>query len=98
MAAEGVLGPPSDERGFPLSCATKPEFEPPRSRFRSQGPRRCSPSTSRACGVNELKDRKAAMVGILQDKDRIFTNLYGFHDWGLEGARARGRVERARPT
>jgi NADH-quinone oxidoreductase subunit F len=30
------------------------------------------------------------MPGILEDKDRIFTNLYGFHDWGLEGARARG--------
>lgn len=30
------------------------------------------------------------MVGILQDKDRIFTNLYGFHDWGLEGAKTRG--------
>jgi NADH-quinone oxidoreductase subunit F len=27
---------------------------------------------------------------MLQDKDRIFTNLYGQHDWGLEGARARG--------
>ena len=24
---------------------------------------------------------------MLQDKDRIFTNLYGIHDWGLEGAR-----------
>ena len=30
------------------------------------------------------------MVGILSDKDRIFTNLYGLHDWGLEGAKARG--------
>ncbi|MFI4934562.1 MAG: NADH-quinone oxidoreductase subunit NuoF [Caulobacterales bacterium] len=30
------------------------------------------------------------MVGILQDKDRIFTNIHGRHDWGLEGARARG--------
>jgi NADH-quinone oxidoreductase subunit F len=30
------------------------------------------------------------MVGILEDKDRIFTNLYGFHDWRLEGARKRG--------
>ena len=30
------------------------------------------------------------MVGILADKDRIFTNLYGFQDWGLEGANARG--------
>ena len=27
---------------------------------------------------------------MLADKDRIFTNLYGFHDWGLEGARSRG--------
>ena len=27
---------------------------------------------------------------MLQDKDRIFTNLYGVYDWGLEGARARG--------
>ena len=26
----------------------------------------------------------------LHDKDRIFTNIYGLHDWGLEGARARG--------
>ena len=27
---------------------------------------------------------------MLQDKDRIFTNLYGQYDWGLQGARARG--------
>jgi NADH-quinone oxidoreductase subunit F len=27
---------------------------------------------------------------MLADKDRIFTNLYGQHDWGLGGARARG--------
>jgi NADH-quinone oxidoreductase subunit F len=27
---------------------------------------------------------------MLADKDRIFTNLYGFHDFGLDGARARG--------
>ena len=27
---------------------------------------------------------------MLDDKDRIFTNLYGLHDWGLKGARARG--------
>jgi NADH-quinone oxidoreductase subunit F len=26
----------------------------------------------------------------LADKDRIFTNLYGFEDWRLDGARARG--------
>ena len=27
---------------------------------------------------------------MLQDKDRIFTNLYGLHDWGVEGAKQRG--------
>jgi NADH-quinone oxidoreductase subunit F len=27
---------------------------------------------------------------MLSDKDRIFTNLYGLHDWRLAGARARG--------
>jgi NADH-quinone oxidoreductase subunit F len=27
---------------------------------------------------------------MLADKDRIFTNLYGYQDWRLEGARARG--------
>lgn len=32
---------------------------------------------------------------MLADKDRIFKNLYGLHDWGLKGARARGaRVHR----
>ena len=30
------------------------------------------------------------MVGILDDKDRIFTNLYGLHDPGLEAAKKRG--------
>ena len=30
------------------------------------------------------------MVGILEDKDRIFTNLYGLHDWRLEAAKRRG--------
>jgi NADH-quinone oxidoreductase subunit F len=28
---------------------------------------------------------------MLADKDRIFTNLYGQHDWGLKGARERGQ-------
>jgi NADH-quinone oxidoreductase subunit F len=27
---------------------------------------------------------------MLEDKDRIFRNLYGRHDWGLEGAQQRG--------
>ena len=40
-----------------------------------------------ASGRQFIRKRKVVM---LQDKDRIFTNLYGLHDWGLEGARARG--------
>ena len=27
---------------------------------------------------------------MLDDKDRVFKNLYGVGDWGLKGARARG--------
>ena len=27
---------------------------------------------------------------MLSDKDRIFKNLYGQHDWRLQGARERG--------
>ena len=27
---------------------------------------------------------------MLKQQDRIFTNLYGFDDWKLAGARARG--------
>ena len=30
------------------------------------------------------------MTGILEDKDRIFLNLYGLQDWRLEAAKARG--------
>ena len=26
----------------------------------------------------------------LQDKDRIFTNVYGYQDWRLKGAQGRG--------
>ena len=28
---------------------------------------------------------------MLADKDRIFTNIYGFQDWRLAGALARGQ-------
>ena len=35
-------------------------------------------------------DAERGAVVMLADKDRIFTNLYGFGDGGLKGARARG--------
>ncbi|ODN72469.1 hypothetical protein A6302_00215 [Methylobrevis pamukkalensis] len=34
---------------------------------------------------------------MLTDKDRIFTNVYGFHDWGLD-ARASAASGMARRT
>jgi NADH-quinone oxidoreductase subunit F len=30
------------------------------------------------------------MISPIEDKDRIFTNIYGFQDWGVEGALKRG--------
>jgi NADH-quinone oxidoreductase subunit F len=30
------------------------------------------------------------MISPIDDKDRIFTNIYGFQDWGVEGALKRG--------
>jgi NADH-quinone oxidoreductase subunit F len=30
------------------------------------------------------------MISPIEDKDRIFTNIYGFQDWGVEGAQKRG--------
>ena len=30
------------------------------------------------------------MVKLLEDKDRIFQNLYGFQDWSLDAAQKRG--------
>jgi len=36
------------------------------------------------------------MIQLLNDQDRIFTNLYGRHDWGLEAARQRGHWNGAR--
>jgi (2Fe-2S) ferredoxin len=38
----------------------------------------------------ETKAKPKAKAKSLQDKDRIFTNLYGRHDWRLEGAKQRG--------
>ena len=35
---------------------------------------------------------------MLQDKDRIFTNLYGRFDWSLKGAMARGHWDGTKPA
>src|SRR6266542_5105443 len=48
-----------------------------------------APRSSRPQAAGSGPDRAEARL-MLADKDRIFKNLYGLHDWGLEGARARG--------
>src|SRR5438128_2961040 len=37
-----------------------------------------------------LRRNETTIHRMLADKDRIFRNLYGQHDWGLDGARKRG--------
>jgi len=37
-----------------------------------------------------------AFVGPLEDKDRIFTNVYGFQDWGVDAAMKRGDWDNTR--
>lgn len=42
-------------------------------------------SNTRQCSTQEK-----TKYGPLKDEDRIFTNLYGRHDWRLKGALKRG--------
>ncbi|XP_061417054.1 NADH dehydrogenase [ubiquinone] flavoprotein 1, mitochondrial-like [Lethenteron reissneri] len=43
-----------------------------------------------AAAAPEQQKPKKTKFGPLKDEDRIFTNLYGRHDWRLKGAMARG--------
>ncbi|XP_021367739.1 NADH dehydrogenase [ubiquinone] flavoprotein 1, mitochondrial-like [Mizuhopecten yessoensis] len=47
------------------------------------------PGTSVRTNTTEAKPEKTK-YGPLKDEDRIFTNLYGRHDWGIKGAMGRG--------
>ncbi|KAK2163594.1 hypothetical protein NP493_1454g00030 [Ridgeia piscesae] len=55
------------------------------------GPGRCA---APLCGVRhaatDAKKPEKTSYGGLKDEDRIFTNLYGRHDWKLKGAMSRG--------
>ncbi|KAG2463597.1 NDUV1 dehydrogenase, partial [Polypterus senegalus] len=51
----------------------------------------CSPVVTRFSSSAAQKETpKKTKYGPLKDQDRIFTNLYGRHDWRLKGAIARG--------
>uniref|UniRef100_A0A6I8RWV6 NADH:ubiquinone oxidoreductase core subunit V1 n=1 Tax=Xenopus tropicalis TaxID=8364 RepID=A0A6I8RWV6_XENTR len=57
---------------------------------------RIPPSTASTIVIARLNSSgpeqtpKKSKFGPLSDEDRIFTNLYGRHDWGLKGALSRG--------
>ena len=51
--------------------------------------------TSKGSKLSQVRhqsaDATAKTYGPLADQDRIFTNIYGRHDWRLKGAMARGQ-------
>ena len=46
--------------------------------------------SSRSRSPPSTRSRTGSAARVLDDKDRIFTNLYGFQPWGLKAAQARG--------
>jgi hypothetical protein len=59
---------------------------------RQQGwlPRAAMDEVARMLDMAPIRVYEVATFYTMFDKDRIFTNLYGLHDWRLAGARARG--------
>merc|ERR1712241_276803 len=55
-----------------------------------QGPALCA-STQLSQVRPQSTEAPAKTFGPLADQDRIFTNIYGRHDWRLKGAMARGQ-------
>ena len=79
--------PNAPERNAPSPT----ENIPNRAERESRRDRRSEMSRPRGRGpLDGLRPEGLPMIGVLEDKDRIFTNLYGFHDWTLEGAKNRG--------
>src|SRR5208282_4165881 len=66
--------------------ALRPRRQKRTRRRRRQGPE----GRGRACALAPAWREDGKLTAMLEDKDRIFTNLYGFGDRGLEGARSRG--------
>ena len=48
-------------------------------------------SSSQCASVRNQSTETPKVYGPLKDQDRIFTNIYGRHDWRLKGAMARGQ-------
>ena len=93
--APAAPSPPSSPAGSPNAPDQTPTNSagqrPPPPTERQTGDRRSELSRPRGKGVGGSgRGGPPLMAGLLQDKDRIFTNLYGLQDWGLEGAKTRG--------
>jgi NADH dehydrogenase (ubiquinone) flavoprotein 1 len=56
----------------------------------SRGTGQLALSARHASGATEEKKPEKTVFGPMKDEDRIFTNLYGRHDWKLKGAMSRG--------
>ncbi|OQV19901.1 NADH dehydrogenase [ubiquinone] flavoprotein 1, mitochondrial [Hypsibius exemplaris] len=69
---------------LPLSVSSS--VVPASSGVWQNGPRRHQGTAAAAAPAKPKKTK----FGPLKDEDRIFTNLYGRHDWKLKGAMARG--------
>jgi len=48
-------------------------------------------SSSQCASVRNQSTETPKVYGPLKDQDRIFTNIYGRHDWRLKGSMARGQ-------
>lgn len=55
----------------------------------TEAARRVAPCAG-VCAFQQRHAPKKTSFGSLKDEDRIFTNLYGRHDWRLKGAQSRG--------
>ncbi len=72
----------------------KPMASPTRRCAKTQPARNRPPARSMAARLPASRAPRSQLrrkvAPELADKDRIFTNLYGQGDWGLEGAKSRG--------
>ena len=76
-----------DLRRWPTAATAARRSPMPTPRRRARPPM-CAKRRCRSRRRRQMPNDEARLM--LADKDRIFTNLYGLHDWGLKGARARG--------